>query len=131
MNNLISLDQARVMTALYRAERDNILKPEYLGKNILLTCETFERAAYDRLLAYPGCVGVRIYFGMNEALQVKCILVGVDADNKDILPDVNPAGTTGTTSGSEGTGEEEEEPPIVELGQACPPICPTPSGLYP
>jgi hypothetical protein len=128
MNNLISLDQAKAMTSLYRAERDNILKPEYLGRNILLTCETFDRAAYDKLLAYPGCVGVRIYFGMNEALQVKCILVGVDGDNKDILPEAIPAGLMNSSTIE---GDDEEDPAIVELGQSCPPVCPEPSELFP
>lgn len=113
-NHSIPLSQAVAMTKLYRSHRDNILKPEYQGQNLLLTCETFDRAAFDTLLAEPGCEKIRIYFSMNEKLQVVAIVVGVNAAGEDLLP-------TET-----GDGNDYE---IIEDGLPCPSWCPPPSPL--
>lgn len=114
VNHLISLKQAKEMTALYRNEKENILKPEFQGKNVLLTCETFDRSAFDEVLAQSKCAGVRIYFGMNADLTIKVIVVGVDSENKDILP------TNTTAAITSGGGI------IVEEGRPCPDFCPDP-----
>jgi hypothetical protein len=45
-----------------------------LGRNII-----------DQILAQPGCVGMRFYYGMNEVGQKTLVYVGVDADGKDIV----------------------------------------------
>lgn len=112
-NHFISLAEAKEMTARYRDEKENILAPEYQGKDILLTCETFNREAFDALLAEEGCAGIRIYFGMTPEKQVRVIAVAVDADNNDILPS---ASAGATLNGGK----------IVEAGQPCPPWCPRP-----
>lgn len=111
--SFISLDEAKIMTARYRAEKENILAPEYKGKNILSICETFNRAEFDYVLAQEGCVGLRVYFGMTEDLKVKVITVGVTSDNEDILPSLSAA----KVKGDEATG-------IVEVGKPCPDYCP-------
>jgi hypothetical protein len=115
-NHFIPLTQAVEMTQRYRNEKENILKPEYQGKNILLICETFDRDAFDTLLAQAGCEKLRIYFGMDTTLKVKTITVGVNAQNEDMLP-----------SGSSLTGGGGNN--IVEEGLPCPEWCPPPSPL--
>jgi hypothetical protein len=115
-NHFISLDQAIGMTTLYREEKENILIPELREQNILAICETFDRAAFDALLAQDGCEGIRIYYGMEEGLKVRAIFVGVNEENEDMLPS------------GEGL-ESTEGNNIVEAGQVCPVLCPPPSPL--
>ena len=115
-NHFITLEKAKEMTALYNSEKNTLLKPEFQGQNILSVCETFDRSAFDTLLAEAGCAGIRVYFGMTAALKVRAILVGVDMDNKDILP---PAGSGGSPASSGGGV-------IVEEGRPCPDFCPIP-----
>ena len=117
-NNQITLDEAAKMTSLYQNEKENILAPAYKGKNILCTSETFDRSAFDALLAEDDCVAVRIYYGMSDILQVHAIAVGVNSKNEDILP---AAGRSVTST----------DPVIIEDGIRCPDECPTPSALNP
>lgn len=114
IDHFIPLDEAKVMTARYRAEKENILAPEYRGQNILSICETFNRGEFDFVLAQQGCVGLRVYFGMTPDLKVKVIVVGVDADSKDILPS-----SSAMVAGDGGKG-------VVEYGRPCPEYCPEP-----
>ena len=117
-NHFISLEKAKAMTALYRAEKVNILEPQYKQQDILLDCETFNRSAFDTLLGEWDCVGIRLYFGMTDALTVKIIAVGVNSEGKDILP------LASETSQVDAGGAF-----IVEEGVPCPPICPNPPNL--
>jgi hypothetical protein len=120
MQNTITLAKAIQMTTLYRHKKEEVLKPGYAEKNVLPTCESFERAAFDKVLAQPGCKGLRIYLGMDEALQVRALIVGVDGDDKDMLPSTDDPGA----------GKEEENI-IIETGAICPPVCPPKSPLNP
>ena len=120
MSNAITLKQAVDLTTRYRAAKNEMLKAEYVEKNILPACETFEREAIDKLLAHPGCARLRIYLGMNEDQDICTILVGVDAEGKDMLPAIESTGEAG-----------DDDPVIVEDGIRCPPICPPPSPLNP
>ena len=126
MNNLISLDQAIDMTTLYRAQKDNILNEAFKGKNILPISETFDRAAFQAILDQPNCVSVRIYNSMSEDLIIRSIIVGVDSNNEDLLPESSdPLKIKMKAAAS------ELPPPIVEVGIICPPACPPPSKLNP
>jgi hypothetical protein len=109
----ISLKRSIEMTSLYRKNKEKILLPDVLGKNILPISETFNREAIDRLLAQPNCAGLRIYYSMDESLKLHAIIVGVDEANKDILPS-----STESKEGDDDGGE------IVEDGVLCPPNCP-------
>jgi len=120
MSNFITLAQGIAMTELYRAEKENILAPQFKGKGILPICETFERAAFDALLNETDCTFIRVYFGMGADLKVRVIAVGADSKNKDILPDSNAGAALGDGGGN-----------IVEDGMRCPTICPPPSDLNP
>jgi hypothetical protein len=108
----ISLDTAIKMTTLYRAQRNTILGLEWQGKDLLPLSETFDRTAFDRLLAQPGCTAVRIYYGMNEALQVRAVVVGVTANGQDILPT-----------------PDAPDAEILDVTKVCPPHCPLGSPL--
>ena len=134
-NHRIPLDKAKKMTRFFRDHRGQNNIPGQLG-NIVPISETFDRAGFDALLAQPGCVGVRIYYGMDDALGLHAIIVGVDAQNRDILP----AGTTttstssSTTLGATTTTTEDgvttdETGVILDDGFRCPPSCPPPSDL--
>src|SRR6476469_6051178 len=85
-NNLISLNEAISLTRRYRDNKKKILAPDYQDRDVLAICETFDRSAFDLLLATPGCTGVRVYYGMSSEDQVKAVIVGVNAQNDDILP---------------------------------------------
>jgi hypothetical protein len=117
MNHAISLPQAIEMTTAFRNQKDKILNPALAGKNILPTCETFDRAIIDTLLAQPGCVRIRIYYGLQKDLSLHAILVGVNEKDEDMLP-----------SGDSGEGDEEGGS-IAEESIPCPPTCPPPSPL--
>jgi hypothetical protein len=110
MSSFIPLDEAIVMTRNFRLLKDGLLKPEYLGRNVLAQCETFSREQVQVLLDQPGCESLRVYYGIDEDLKVHAILVGADAEGNDILPG--------------GDGEY-----IVERAIRCPVECPPPSVL--
>ena len=109
MSQFISLTEAIKMTAAYRQNRNDILKSEYQERNILCISETIERSQIEELMNQAGCVKLRIYYGMDDDLLVHAVLVGVDDDDKDILP----------------IGEEM----ILEKNVRCPDDCPPDSPL--
>jgi hypothetical protein len=121
MSQFINLQQAIDMTTLYRAEKENILALAYKGNKILATCETFDRAGVDDVLAQTDCVKLRIYYGMDESLKVHAIIVGVNSADEDILPS-SVALASVTNGGSTG---------ILENAQRCPDDCPPSSSLNP
>ena len=108
-SHLISLQTAIDITTRFRNEKENILIQSLRGQNILPVCETFDRSAFDTLLAQSGCQAIRVYFSMDSSLKVKLVIVGVDSSKADIL----------TTSNEK----------IAEEGQRCPDICPPSSSL--
>ena len=118
MSHIIPLDQAKQMIALYKEQKENILKQEFQGKNLLPISETYEIADFARLIAEPGCVRLRIYYGMGTDLNVHAIIVGVNQNNEDILP-------------STAMGVSSTEPIIIEDGLRCPPECPPSSPIAP
>jgi hypothetical protein len=113
----IGLDEAKKMTKKFRSDKDKIVKDEFKGKHLLPNCESFDRIAFDRLLQREDCKGVRIYYGMKGTDQhIHAIIVGFDAEGKDILP-VKGIVMDGTDSY------------IIEDGAPCPNECPPPSDL--
>lgn len=46
----------------------------HLGRNII-----------DQILAQPGCVGMRFYYGLNEDGRKTLVYVGTDAYGKDLV----------------------------------------------
>lgn len=118
MKHFIPLDQAKKLTKNYRHKRERMVRDEYRGPKTLPICETFDRAAFDALLAQPGCTSVRIYLGMDEGHEVKLIAVGVNEKGQDMLPDANITADFTAETGL-----------IVEEGARCPEECPADSDL--
>lgn len=118
----ISLAKAKDMTLRYRRNRDTILKEEYQDKNLLAICETFTKESFDDFFSNDKCKGIRIYYGMNSDLLVHAIIVGVDDQNRDMLP-------MGSSSMVKANADGDEDPPIVEEGHRCPDDCPPDSDL--
>lgn len=117
MNHFISLSEAVDMTNRYRNQSENILKTNYQGQNLLCTCETFDRVPFETLLNKTGCMGLRIYYGMAEDLKIHAIIVGVNAQDADMLPAINPTLTT------------EDDDSVFDRGIRCPELCPPTSPL--
>jgi hypothetical protein len=46
----------------------------HLGRNII-----------EHILAQPGCVGMRFYYGLNENGIKTLVYVGIDAEGKDLV----------------------------------------------
>lgn len=81
----------------------------YWNKPIAPTSKAmyFERDIYEKILAQPGCVGIRQYFAYEDGKGVTLVLVGVDAKGSDLV--------NGT---------------IGESAQPCPPMCAGDTKLY-
>lgn len=113
-DHFITLSKATEMTSKYRGNKENILDSGYKDTGILPVCETFDRAAFDTLLAQDGCESVRAYFGMDADLKVSLVFVGVNASGEDLVVSF----------------ESDIDPNIiVEDGQRCPTVCPESSPL--
>ena len=115
----IPLQKAIEMTKTYRQNRNEVTNPVYAGKDILALSDRFDRKVFETLLAKPECVYIRLYYGMDQNMQIRPIVVAVDKDNKDILPDLS-----NLEEGGEGEGDDVGDDTI-----RCPPICPVPSPL--
>ncbi len=114
----IPLNEAIDMTTRYRDNKESILQSQYMGKDILPVCESFDPSIFATLTNVTGYAGIRIYYGMDESLKVHAILVAYDASGNDILP--NDSGNVSATTGGGVLGED---------GTRCPPFCPPPSPL--
>ena len=109
MSHFIDLQKAIEMTRRFRENKENVLAEAYRNRNVLLTCETFTRDAFDDLLKQNDCKKIRVYFGMEANNQVKVIVVGVNSADEDILP--------------------EKGALLTEQGLPCPPYCSASSPL--
>jgi len=127
-NHFIPLAVASGMTRRYRDMHNKILKEEFKGKNINAVCETFDRKAFDALLAQPGCMGLRMYFGMNESNMIHTIVVGVNESNEDMLTPIHTSSNAILSSILSDTTDDSMDP-IIEQAQRCPPDCPPDSPL--
>ncbi|HEV7333165.1 MAG TPA: hypothetical protein VGN63_19170 [Flavisolibacter sp.] len=129
MEHFISLEQAIEMTTRFRENRDAILLEQFKGVDILPLAETFDRAAFDKILSSPDCQKLRIYLGMDAALKIHAIIVGVNAEDRDILPTdsaratITDAATATSTDETTDPEEDDEEDMIIEAGTRCPPMC--------
>jgi hypothetical protein len=87
---VVSLQEAAIWTAEYR----NSIQPgetiaHFIGKNKLL-----------ELLEQDNCVGVRIYYGLDENGEQNLVFVGADENENDLVDGV-----------------------ILEYTKKCPPAC--------
>jgi hypothetical protein len=100
----LDLTTANQWIANYRSKNPDATHGHYFGFEII-----------QQILKEAGCVGIRIYYATNEAGDKKLLLVGVDSEGNDLLPeaDANP-GDGGNTIG--------------DYSYPCPNMCP-PDGL--
>jgi hypothetical protein len=120
MSHFIPLTEAAAMTARFQNNKESILVTELRNQDILTICERFDRSAIDTILAKTGCVSIRIYYGMDEDLKVHALLVGVNANDQDLIV------VSSSLTNEEPTTDEED---IAERAYRCPPYCPTDSPL--
>ena len=69
----ITLQTAVDMCAEYRRLNSGATKAHFFGKDIL-----------NDILDQEGCVGIRMYYGIDSDDQKQLVLVGVDSDEKDM-----------------------------------------------
>jgi hypothetical protein len=122
-NHFIPLERAKAMTARFRVKKKEILNPNIGNKEVLPISETFDRVAFDKVLAQKGCAGMRIYLGLDDALQLRLILVGVNEKGEDMIAVQTTNSIIRTEEGEPTLGE------IIEDGIRCPPSCPPASPL--
>ena len=116
MSNFITLTIAKQVTLSYRQNKETILATTYQNQNILALSETFSRTDIELLLNQSGCMGIRIYPGMDTSDKVHAILVGVNENDEDmIVPDNQLL--------------SEDDGLILERGVRCPEDCPPESDL--
>lgn len=108
-SNLIPLSKAKKLKENFKLKKKDLINPQ-IPADVIPDSETFNRSAIDKLLALSGCVGIRIYTGLDDEDKLHSILVGVNEKGEDlILPS--------TTESLTGEGE------VVEDGLRCPPYC--------
>ncbi|MGD0589484.1 MAG: hypothetical protein ABSA44_01635 [Bacteroidota bacterium] len=77
-NQSISFQDAKGLLKTYeRIAISDAVIAQYFGNDIV-----------DKILAQPGCVGVRMYYGKHANGKPGVIFVGVDKNGKDIVSDV-------------------------------------------
>jgi len=78
----IDLKTASALTANYRASGSGTLTlAQFFGKDII-----------NSILAQTGCMGIRIYYGIDGSGKPALIMVGSDANENDMLGTVASPG---------------------------------------
>ncbi len=89
-NHSITLEEARKLTANYRNRA---------GKDAVLA-GFFGKETIQKIIDQDGCVGIRYYYALTDEGKPALVLVGVDANENDIIDGV-----------------------IAEVSLPCPPYC--------
>lgn len=69
----ITLSSASAMTSEYRRKNPDSTLAHYFGRDIM-----------QRILDQEGCMGIRIYYGVDEDGNKQLVLVGADSDQNDM-----------------------------------------------
>ena len=72
--NMIVLQKATGLTNIYCLNVEKNILVKYFDKDI------------QKVMAQPGCVTVRVYFGTPKEGKSRLIIVGVDKYGKDMVP---------------------------------------------
>ena len=70
----ISLTSAANLTAEYRRQHPNQTKAHFFGKKII-----------QSILDQNDCMGIRLYYGLDDDGNKQIVMVGADSDENDIL----------------------------------------------
>jgi hypothetical protein len=108
----ISHELAADFVTSYRAKHANDAVSFHMGRNII-----------EKILAQPGCMGMRFYNALNEEGQKTLVYVGIDAQGKDLLKImvVKESGALSTEKAivadrmGYGSSTNETETPIIVL----------------
>lgn len=110
MKNLMPLSEGKLMVKTYLENKSKVLP----GDLTLPNTETFDSDAFVELLNQPDCVKIRLYYGMNEKLEICAIILGVDSNGNEI-----------TIKGKENlVGINDLDEYVIEKSTKCPPNCP-------
>jgi hypothetical protein len=71
----------------------------------------FGHEIIQQILGKSGCVGMRIYYALDDNGEKKLLLVGVDANGKDLLPNPNAKSA-------------EDDGTVGDYSWPCPDYCP-------
>ena len=87
----IDLETAKAWTQNYRARQSgtDAVKSHFFGREVL-----------QKLLDQEGCMGTRMYYGVDESGKRQLILIGADA-----------------------SGNDQEDGIILDKSTTCPPVC--------
>jgi hypothetical protein len=99
----LDLTTAKRWTSNYRAINSTGVQAHYFGNEII-----------HQLLEAPGCVGIRMYYAIDDKGERKLLLVGVDAKGENLMPSPSSSGRT-----------TDDNPPIVDFSFPCPSTCPS------
>lgn len=70
----IPLNEGANMTTNYRNQNPNEIIAHFFGRDIL-----------QKILDQDDCMGIRMYYGINDERQKELILVGVDSQGNDLI----------------------------------------------
>lgn len=70
----ITLSEGANLTKEHRLRNPTAIKARFFGKDIL-----------NKIMEQEGCMGIRIYYGLDENGKRQLVLVGADADENDML----------------------------------------------
>lgn len=108
INHFIPLESLNGFRKDFAADRDSLKR---IAPNIFIpNSETFNKKILLEILKDPNCVGMRIYYGVAKDKsgrrdEFRMILVGVDANGKDLYVDNGSAVATKAPPGGKGGGE--------------------------
>ena len=82
-----------------RMSKADEIRSHYFGNEII-----------QGILSQSGCVGIRIYYALDDNGDKKLLVVGVDSSGKDLLP-------------ADGARVEDEGNTIADYSLPCPTLC--------
>ncbi len=94
------VSEALLKKWIQQHEDHHAVKAHFYGKEIL-----------TKILNRPGCMGIRIYYGIDDSAKKQLILIGADEKGKDLWP----SSSTGKLKGTNVDGADQ--------GVPCPPWC--------
>ncbi|TGE08059.1 hypothetical protein [Hymenobacter fodinae] len=105
------LSQASQWTRNYRNQHPDAPKGHCIKKQQL-----------EAILNQPGCEGIRVYYGLDEQGNRKLILVGIDADENDIITETGITSALRAAEVTDGASEPSSTSVVTDL-PPCPPCC--------
>lgn len=130
LDHYIDRSEAKRLIDSYQAMKNELINPKFAADQeeygVLPNSEAFNEKSILAILAQPGCVGVRIHYGLKNDVKkgenvplVVAVLVGVNADGYNMWGSSAVAGAVQAKSASALT--DGGDGVILEDSQRCPP----------